>query len=400
MRVGLISSFPPSKDGLAVYTYKLCKAMISVDKDVEILVVANTDKSSVSIDRIKVVKALSNNLFLYPFKVLQIFTRQRPDIIHCQHEFWLYGRGIFSITFILLLLFLRTLRKPIIITIHGIVARNSLTSISKHFTLLKMFYLIFLMKTIETLSSKVIVHLKLIKHVLVHDYGYKRDKVELIPHGSDALNLSVNKFEAREKLGLPKNCTLLLCFGEIRRGKGLHLAIEAMVGVIKKLPSSLLLIAGGYFPESSPESKGYLNELKEKITSLNLEKNVFIRARFVPEEYVDLLFIASDAVLLPYVDTDVIRAPGPFYRAMSYFKPTIASISEMFKDVTRDGELGFLVDPTDARKFGEAIVSIVSRSDLKSRISGKLKEALAIHKWENIAIKTLKLFSQTIAEEA
>jgi len=400
MKVGLISSFPPSKDGLAIYTYKLCKAMTDVDKDVEILVAANIDESSVDMVRMKVVKAIDSNSFLYPFKLLQAFIRQKPDVIHCQHEFWLYGRGVYSLAAIMLLLLLKVLRRPIVMTLHGMASPASFDlnfldehSMGRRFVALKRVYFIFLVKSMIAQSSIVIVHLKVMKNLLVRGYGCKKDKVVVISHGADyQTEPLVDKLDAREKLDLPKKGMLLLCFGEIRRGKGLEYAIEAMDGVKGRFPDATLLITGGYFPESSPKSIGFLDEIRGEVTRLNLSGNVLIRAGFIPEQEVPLLFGASDIVLLPYTDTEIIRASGPLYRAISYGVPVISSDSAMFRDVVKNAESALLARPGDVKELAENIVLLLSNPDLGAKIGSELRRISETCAWERVAANTLDLY--------
>jgi glycosyltransferase involved in cell wall biosynthesis len=398
----MISSFPPSKDGLAVYTYKLCKAIAKTNKNVRILVVSNVEPHDQNlIERVKVIKALENPL-IYPLKVFKSIAQWRPDIIHCQHEFWLYGKGVLTVMFILMLLLLKMLRRPLVLTIHGMVKKSSLTPnfVKKHsgkyLVTLKRGYFLLLVKSIGKLSDRVIVHLDVIKRTLMEDYAYNENKVVVIPHGADQPIVKVDKYTARKELGLPKSNIILLCFGEIRRGKGLEYVINAMTEVVKKLPNIMLLIAGGYFPCSSPESKGYLNELKKEIEDLNLSSKVFIRAEFIPEQDVHLLFMASDIVLLPYVDTDIMRASGPFYRAMSYGRAVIASDSEMFRDITKNGELGFLVKTENVKKLAEEIILLASSDDLRSKIGEKMMKTLVSYGWKEVAARTLNLYNQMI----
>jgi glycosyltransferase involved in cell wall biosynthesis len=392
IRLAMISSFPPSKDGLAVYTYKLCKAVTDVNKKVQILVVSNVDLCDKnSIERINVVKALGNP-FTYPFKVFLVLTRWKPNVIHCQHEFWLYGRGVFSVMFIVMLVLLKTLRRPIVTTIHGIVARAVITpdyllrhSSNKHLASVKRNYFTFLIKVIGKLSHKVIVHLDIIKLILLNDYGYSESKVMVIRHGVDPPEVKMDRKVARRKLGLPVDSIILLCFGEIRRGKGIEHAIEAVAKLKEMLPNVLFMIAGIYSPESSPESRGYLEELMSKIKNLKLERHVIIRAGFIPEEDVYTMISASDVMLLPYTDIETIRAPGPLYRAASCNLPVVASKSEMFEDITNTNGLNFAASKVNAETLSRAVE--VAFSNKRGWITNKILT------WQEVAKKVLNLYT-------
>jgi glycosyltransferase involved in cell wall biosynthesis len=386
----MISSFLPSEDGLAVYTYKLCKAMAEIRKNVRILVVSNVDSCKDLIERVKVVKALGNPL-AYPFKVFRSIAQWSPDVIHCQHEFWLYGRGVLTVMFISMLLLLKALRRPIVLTIHGIVRRQSLTSdyikkhsSSKHLISLQRTYFLLLIKAMGKLSDRVIVHLDVIKQILIEDYNYSEDKVAVIPHGADPPTVRVDKYAARKKLGLPERSTILLCFGEIRRGKGLESIIEAIAKLRKTMPNVLLLVVGPYLPQNSPESVGYLKELVLMVRNLKIDREIIIKPGFVPEEEVYEVVSASDIMLLPYTDVETIRAPGPIYRAVSCNVPVITSKALMFENVMNSLKLmKLMVDVTDVKELLHAIkIALSNGRDLRR----------AIPTWEETAEMTLNLY--------
>lgn len=124
MRICILTSYPPSVDGVSTYSAKLCAAMLSLSNDLEILVVSNEYSDLRVNPRLKVVKGWKRGSFLYPLKTLRIVIAWRPELVHCQHEYWLYGRSVYSITFPMLLFGLRMLSKPILVTMHHVVPNS------------------------------------------------------------------------------------------------------------------------------------------------------------------------------------------------------------------------------------------------------------------------------------
>jgi len=363
-------------------------------ENIDIMVIGDLLKDRSIQDKItdfEVIRILDKRSLIYPFKVFKVIAKFRPDIVHCQYELWLYGRGIFSIMFIIMLIFLKILRKPIIVTIHGVVLRSSITSTylqrhcsSKHLVTLKRNYFTFLIKTIGELSSKIIVHLNVIKKILIGDYGYHRHKVIVIPHGIDPSLMKINKYVARERLRLPQDKIILLCFGEIRRGKGLEYILEAISKLREKSHNILLLIIGPYNPKDSPESRGYLNDLIVKIKRLKLEGNVDIRPYFIPEEEVYKFIAASDAMLLLYEDIETIRASGPLYRAATYNLPVIIRRSPMFLESIDYIKPSLIINYINTNTIVNIINDFLDFKEVKIKYK--------VLTWNEVAKKTLNLY--------
>ena len=396
MRVGIISSYPPAKDGVSHYCVELSQAMVSVCSKLLILVLSNENHTCQK-NRLKVKKVWSENSIFHPFRVFRVVASWKPEVIHVQHEYSLYGRGIYSITFPLLLLFLHFLNRPIIITMHHAIPREELTSVffyghdyGRYFATIKALYVTMYTKLIGLLSSKIIVHLKAAKNILVEDYGFKKNNVLVIPHALYVYsgNFSLNETRAKEYLNV-QNKKILLFFGEIRRGKGLEYAIKAMPKISAKNPQSLFLIAG----RVSPENRSYLQELIALSGSLKLKGKVVYRAEFIADDHVPYYFAAADIILLPYTKDEIILASGPLSTAVAFSKPIVATRIRSFADL-KDGENALLVPPADSDNLANAVNTLLNDNELGHTLSEGTKSIAQGRTWEDIALKTLTLYKQ------
>jgi glycosyltransferase involved in cell wall biosynthesis len=132
----------------------------------------------------------------------------------------------------------------------------------------------------------------------------------------------------------------LLFFGFIRPYKGVDLLLRALAQV----PDVRLIVAG-----ESWEGEGALRGL---VAELGLDDRVELRLRYLPDDELDRLLGAADALVIPYrsgTGTQHVRV------AHRHGLPVIASrISTIPKQVD-EGVDGFLVEPGDVGDLADAI---------------------------------------------
>jgi glycosyltransferase involved in cell wall biosynthesis len=391
LSIGVISSYPPPSIGIATYTRKLYESL--AEEGVNVIVLSNTVRFENG--KIKVVKAWDKD-FLYPFRLFKNLSLVRPNVIHIQHEYWLYGRGIFSISFLLLLLLLKALMKPIVITVHCVIPRGELTKtffekhrLGRKMNLAKKLYFTFYNMMMNMLASNIIVHSAVAKKILIDDYSFNPRKLKVIPHGADPINQHeedpFNRGRAHK----------LLVFGEIRRGKGIEYAIRAVQRLITNNIPCELIIAGMYDTNISPESVGYLEELEELIMDLKLDDYVKFKLN-VPEGDVGKLFTEAEVAIFPYVEDEIIAASGPLLTAMSFGKPIVATRLRRFVGYLVNGENSLIVEPGNPNELADAIISILHNDKLRVKISeSALKYAREIS-WRSIAKHTLTVYEEFV----
>ena len=132
----------------------------------------------------------------------------------------------------------------------------------------------------------------------------------------------------------------LLFFGFIRPYKGVDVLLRAMA----QAPGVRLVIAG--------ESWDGEERLRALVSELGLTDRVELRLRYLPEDELEGLLAAADALVIPYLSgtgTQHVRV------AQRHGLPVIASRISSVPDQVRDGEDGFLVDPNDVDGLAAAI---------------------------------------------
>ena len=156
---------------------------------------------------------------------------------------------------------------------------------------------------------------------------------------------------ARRRLGVPLEKRVFLFYGTGARRKGLHLAVEAM----RSLPAdhrSLLLCVGAQNPRGRVAAG--LGELARQGRAVLID-------RYVSAAEEILSFVASDAVLLPYLNH--FGASGVLSRAAAAGKMVIVSDEQLLGRLTRDNRLGLLFRPGDAGQLRERIAQTTAFGD-------------------------------------
>lgn len=122
----------------------------------------------------------------------------------------------------------------------------------------------------------------------------------------------------------------MLFYGTGARRKGLHLAVEAMLGLPLDSPA-FLLCAG----QQNPAGKTAAG-----LAKLVRQNRARLLDRYVTVEEEKMCFAASDAVLLPYLNH--FGTSGVLSRAMSAARPVITSDEQLLGRLTRERRLGLV----------------------------------------------------------
>ena len=206
-----------------------------------------------------------------------------------------------------------------------------------------------------TMSEKVMSDLRtfqktkpaqLVHHPLYDNFG------EIVP-----------KQEARKKLGIGNEDSVILFFGFIRKYKGLDILLEAMhilkqPNLSKRSPldkplqkesfgqtspkgvlwtNLKLLIAGEFYEDEKP----YI----EQIEKLGIKDQLILRTEFIPDSEVKYYLCAADAVIQPYRNA---TQSGVTPLAYYFEKPMIVTNVGGLPSLVPDQKAGLVVEPEPA----------------------------------------------------
>jgi len=139
--------------------------------------------------------------------------------------------------------------------------------------------------------------------------------IHVVPNGVEIPSVQVEKVQARQRLGIAADATVVLFLGRIHEKKNIHLIIRAFELVRASNPECLLIIAGGR------TAGKYVSQLDALVAQLGLESSVRWLG-FVDEETKPDVFSASDVFVHASESEGMALA---ILESMSYGIPTFVS---------------------------------------------------------------------------
>jgi glycosyltransferase involved in cell wall biosynthesis len=212
-------------------------------------------------------------------------------------------------------------------------------------------------------------------------------KIDVVPHGSyiGVYPEGLPRREVRRALGVPQESFVFLCFGELRAYKEIDVLLEAFSEL--SLPHARLVVAG------NPKIGGVASAVRAAYAD---NPRVISLLEFVPEGQVAELFHASDAAVLPRGDGGT---SGSLVLALSLGLPVVATDVPTIRELTRDGEAGWLFHPHDVSSLRTALERAgADPSEVQARGRCALEIAKELD-WTGIAERLGELLDHTMGEE-
>ena len=327
-------------------------------------------------------------------KILLAVWRRRAevDVIHLQHEYGQFGRKTAFLLFPFFLAALKLLRKPIVVTLHGLVTGKDITKpfreqhfLNKYSSLMS-FYFDFTNKCIPRLAAAVIVHWEAHKAALMDEYHIPGQKIAVIPHGIEIRQDAIPQDTAKKVLKTEGRRTLLF-WGYLAGYKGLEVLIEAF----RLLAGSgyKLIIAGGEHKHLrwNRRYRRFIDDCIEKAGSISGEITF---TGFVPEEKIPLYFCAADLVIFPYPEMHA--CSGPFSLALAYQCDFIVSQAfASFYGLPSEASFEY-----DAVSLSRAINKFFQSEEISHTLKSWRHKYTGIWHWDNAAECTLKLYKEIL----
>jgi len=145
----------------------------------------------------------------------------------------------------------------------------------------------------------------------------------------------ISKTEARAKLKIKNDESIVLFFGFIRKYKGLDILLDAMKILKPQMSNLKLLVAGEFYEDEKP----YL----EQINKLGINDNVILRTNFIPDSEVKYYLCAADAVIQPYRNA---TQSGVTPLAYYFEKPMIVTNVGGLPSLVPNEKAGIVTEPT------------------------------------------------------
>ena len=283
-KIAVIGNYLPRQCGIATYTTDLCAALTESFSVVETFALAMNDTPEGYAYPERVRFELAQNDLASYHQAADMLNLANVDLVSVQHEYGIFGGPSGSY----LLTLLRSLRVPIVTTLHTIL-RDPTAQQRK------------VLIELAHLSDRLVVMSERGATFLHEVYGVAKAKIDLIPHGIPDLPFLDSSFN-KDQLNA-EGKTVMLTFGLLSRNKGIEQVIAALPAILAQHPNVVYIVLGATHPHvRQQEGEQYRTMLQAQAKELGVEAHVVFQDQFVSPEALVTYIGATDIYITPYLN--------------------------------------------------------------------------------------------------
>jgi glycosyltransferase involved in cell wall biosynthesis len=368
LKICFISSYPPTRCGLATFTQSLVEAT-APGKSGRTAGVIRVMESSQPPRRHEVT---AEWVFGDSASRERALTALRSfDVGVLQHEFGIYpgldGEEVVG--------FLRDAPIPVIVVLHTVLSEPTPHQWR-------------VLERVMELAETVVVPTQAARSRLLRVHDVAPERVEVIPHGAVA-----NLGSAAERRPEPT----VLTWGLIGPGKGLEYGIEAMASLRDLDPAPTYVIAGETHPKvAAREGEGYRERLMKSAVDLGIADQVVFEDRYLDGSSLRALARAADVILLPYESREQICS-GVLVEAVSAGKPVVATAFPHAIELLATA-CGIVVPHGDPEAIAGALRRLFTDEDLARSMRVEASAVAARLTWPAVGREYLRLLHRVLSE--
>ena len=370
-----VSTFPPKVCGIATYTQDLIKSLqLKFGKSFNpIICPMETEEENYEYEEHIKYKLNISDAVSYLELASQINKNDNIQLVMLQHEF-----GFFNETRNGLHLFLKNLKKDIIITFHTVLPKPDQELREK-------------VKEIADFAKSIVVMTGISAEILLSDYEIPFDKITIIPHGTHLLPFT-DKIALKEKYNL-KDKKVLSTFGLLGSGKNIETTLKALPLIIAKNPDVIFLILGKTHPAIvRHEGEKYRELLEDLICKLHLENRIRFINEYLPlPELLEYLQL-TDIYLFTSKDRNQ-AVSGTFSYAISSGCAIVSTPIPHALEVLKE-DTGIIIDFEAPKQLAVAVNKLLENENERGKLRLKSLEKMAPTAWENSSILHALLFQK------
>lgn len=372
-RFGFLSTYPPTRCGLATFTAALARAMTregdeSVVVRVDDLVPAGPSEPGPDINVAGVLRPSDQAGARRAVAVLD-----QCDVVVIQHEFGIYGGpdGAEVLTI------LAALRRPSIVVLHTVLSRPTRHQRS-------------VIMRIAELSHYLVVMTHAAADILTTAYGISASRVSLIPHGAEPwTTVAPSRVSARP---------VVLTWGLLGPGKGIEWGIRAIAELSDLSPTPVYRVLGQTHPKVRlDQGERYRRSLVALADELGVAGSTEIEGRYMPLDELAGEIASADVVLLPY-DSREQTTSGVLAEAVAAGRLVIATRFPHARELLGSGR-GILVDHARPDQIAQAIRTSIRDPRLALQATARAREAVESASWPVVAEAYRGLVAQALMAE-
>lgn len=367
---GFLSTYPPTRCGLATFTAALATAVSSNGTD-ECLVVRVDDGvpagPSLSSPRLRV-----RDQMLKPGSVADrdaaVEALGACDVVVVQHEYGIYG-GPDGDEIVDLL---ERVRVPRVVVMHTVLPaptphQRSVTA-----------------RIVE--NSEIIVAMTATAAGLLADeYGVPDERLRMIPHGVEEWTTHVSTAHSARPV--------LLTWGLLGPGKGIEWVVRALASMKDLHPQPLYRVLGQTHPKVVlDEGERYRRSLWALADELGVTGSVEIDAHYLESDELAEQVAGADIVVLPYDSHDQATS-GVLVEAVAAGKLVIATRFPHAMEMLAEGG-GALVDHQDPEAIAAAVRELLEDPRHALAAAARARETASATGWNSIADRYRELAAE------
>ncbi len=332
-----LSTFPPTRCGLATFTQSLAAAITAsgIDSARIVRVVDDLDELAPAVvgSRTTIAGELRPGDPRSIREAARILSQS--DVIVVQHEYGIYGGPDGDEV----LEVLAALTTPAIVVLHTVLAEP--TAHQRE-----------VLERVAALASSVVVMTETARTLLASGYRVDLARVSIIPHGVPEWDVVPSPPRTDRRT--------MLTWGLIGPGKGLEWGIRAVAALGDVVPPVHYEILGETHPKVVVhEGEVYRERLVALAAELGIADRVTFDARYLDDAGLAEHIAAADVVLLPY-DSRTQVTSGVLVEALSAGKPVVATAFPHARELLVDG-VGSVVEHESPSAIAAAVRDTLAR---------------------------------------
>ncbi|PTL72516.1 glycosyl transferase family 1 [Rathayibacter caricis DSM 15933] len=301
--IGLLSTFPPTRCGLATFSQSLATALV--------------ESHGASIRTVRVMDELAVPGSAAPGRGQEVVAElvagdpcsiaaaaralSRSEVVVIQHEYGIYGGPDGSEVIEVL----EQLTVPAIVVLHTVLETPSPTQR-------------LVLERVAALADAVVVMTAVAAEILERCYDVDPHRVGVIAHGVPVWSGATAASSRPER---PR----IITWGLIGPGKGIEWGIRAIAELrAAGVPASYTVHGQTHPKVLASHGEAYRESLAELVTELGLEDDVLLDGRYLDPGELAAAVAEADAVLLPYDSRNQVTS-GVLVEALSAGKPVVAT---------------------------------------------------------------------------
>lgn len=384
-RIAYLSTYLPRECGLSTFTHDLSTAIdtLGVFSRRTVIAVHNPDIYAGPYSHEVRFLLLEKDRESYA-RAAHYVNQSDIALVSLQHEYGIFGSDSPPGTWDgnLLLEFLRSVRKPVVTTLHTVGARPNPAQQR-------------VLAEVCRLSARVVVMAENVMDLLGTTYNVPRERIAFIHHGAPDVPFHGADYFKRV-FGLSGR-EVLMTFGLLSPNKGIEFVLEALRTVAPKHPELIYLIVGATHPVvRKAHGEQYRKLLRRKVREYRLAEQVKFVNQYLTLNQLILFLRATNIYLAPQLDPEQ-YVSGTLAYAAAFGKAIVASTFRYAQYLLAD-QRGLLVPPKDPGAITRALEELLANPQRKRDVEEAIYLYSRTMTWPYVASQYADLFRKVVAE--